>query len=182
MNRHQKQKSREIKDIMRADKFGRRTYKEAKRAWKAGIRAFPIGPNQTWRTFYLARLGFDRERLRELGQAVYMLISYASGKGMELTVECLPSTNSYYLKFHGKDISGKPFGTAIFVTATLLRMCAVTLQDVVRHVVKYTDREIESLGVTPAPVQSLYPRVVIHDWTPKPVEPVLGDIIERRFV
>lgn len=181
MNRHQKQKSREIKDIMRADKFGRTTYKKAKRAWKAGIRAFPIGPNQTWRTFYLARLGFDRGRLRELGQAVYTLISYASDKGMKLTVEYWPSTDSYYLKFRGKDISGTPFGTAIFVTAILLRQCAGSLQDVARHVIKYTDREIEALGVTPMPkgfttfVKVPFPKDAV-------LEPCVGDFIGRRKV
>lgn len=181
MNRHQKQKSREIKDIMRTDVWRKMSYKEAKRKWKAGIRAFPIGPNQTWLTFYLARLGFDRERLRELGQAVYMLISYASGKGMELTVEYWPSTDSYYLKFRGKDISGKPFGTAIFVTASLLRQCAGPLQDIVRHVVRYTDREIEALGVTPMPkgfttyVKVPFPKDAV-------LEPCVGDFIGRRKV
>lgn len=43
MNKYQKEKSHEIRDIMRADKFGRTTYKEAKRKWRKGIRAFPIG-------------------------------------------------------------------------------------------------------------------------------------------
>lgn len=180
MNRYRKVISREIKDIMRTDKWGRTTYKAAKRAWKAGIRAFPIGPNQTWRTFYLARLGFNRERLRELGQAVYMLISYASSKGMKLTVEYWPSTDAYYLKFRGKDISGKPFGTAIFVTATLLRQCEVSLQDVVRHVVKYTDREIEALGITPTPkgfttyVKVPFPKDAV-------LEPCVGDFIGREL-
>lgn len=180
MNRYRKVISREIKDIMRTDKWGRMTYKEAKRKWKAGIRAFPIGPDQRWVEFEVGRLGFNRDRLRELGQAVYMLISYASGKGMKLTVEYWPSTDAYYLKFRGKDISGKPFGTAIFVTATLLRQCEVSLLDVVRHVVKYTDREIEALGVTPAP-KGFITYVKVPMLKDDVLEPYAGDLIEREL-
>lgn len=180
MNRHQKQKSREIKDIMRTDVWRKMSYKEAKRKWKSGIRAFPIGPNQTWRMFYLARLRYNRERLRELGQAVHMLISYATGKGMTLTVEYWPSIDSYWLKFRGKDISGTSFGAATRVTAIMLRQYAGPLQDVARFIAKNTDREIEELGVTP--VRGKYAMVEIpHDLHAlKPVEPIFGDIIERR--
>ena len=34
MNKYQKRKSREIKAIMRRDKFGRLGYKDAKKAWQ----------------------------------------------------------------------------------------------------------------------------------------------------
>lgn len=34
MNRYQRQKSKEIKQIMKRDKFGTMTYNEAKRLWK----------------------------------------------------------------------------------------------------------------------------------------------------
>ena len=34
MNKYQKQKSREIKALMRSDKWGRMTYKEARRKWR----------------------------------------------------------------------------------------------------------------------------------------------------
>lgn len=179
MNRHQKQKSREIKDIMRADKFGRRTYKEAKRAWKTGIRAFPIGPNQSWRTFHLARLRFNRERLRELGQAVYMLMSYATGKGMEFTCEYWPWCDSYRLKFSGKDISGKSFCGSTQVGIIMLRQFAGPLQNLASFVAKNTDCEIKSLGVTP--VRGKYAMVEIPNdrLALTPVEPILGKFIER---
>lgn len=42
MNKHRKTISREIKDIMLTDKFGRMSYKEAKRKWKKGFRSVPI--------------------------------------------------------------------------------------------------------------------------------------------
>ena len=42
MNKYQKEKSREIRDIMRTDPWRRMSYKEAKRKWKKGIRAIPM--------------------------------------------------------------------------------------------------------------------------------------------
>lgn len=182
MNKHRKQTSREIKNIMRADKWGRTTYKEAKRQWKDGIRAFPIGPSQQWGRFYLAQLGFDRERLRELGQAVYMLMSYAKSKGMTLTGEYWPSDRSYLLKFRGKDISGKTFGCGTRVDVVTLRQYAGPLQDFARFIAKNTDAEITHLGVTPTSLWNPYQAVVLHDWTPTPVEPILGYLIRRRTV
>ena len=42
MNIHNKQKSREIRDIMRYARVGQMTYKEAKREWRKGMRALPV--------------------------------------------------------------------------------------------------------------------------------------------
>lgn len=38
MNKFQKQKSREIKALMKIDKFGRVTYRQARRAWSFNVR------------------------------------------------------------------------------------------------------------------------------------------------
>jgi hypothetical protein len=38
MNKYQKEKSREIRDIMRTDPWRKMSYKEAKRKWRNGIR------------------------------------------------------------------------------------------------------------------------------------------------
>lgn len=40
MNKYQKEKSRQIKDIMRADPGHRMSYKEAKRIWRKVARSF----------------------------------------------------------------------------------------------------------------------------------------------
>ena len=44
MNKYQKKKSREIKAIMRRDKWGRLSYKDAKVVWKFGKRFNAFSP------------------------------------------------------------------------------------------------------------------------------------------
>ena len=44
MNKYQKRKSREIKALMRRDKFGRLTYKEARKVWQFGKRFNALPP------------------------------------------------------------------------------------------------------------------------------------------
>lgn len=203
MNRHQKQKSREIKDIMRADKWERTSYKVAKRKWKSGIRAFPIGPDQRWIAFPVGQLGYNRERLLELGQAVYILMRYATSKNMTFTVEYCPSTGSYWLGFRGKDISGTPFGYTQQVSVWTLRQYLLPMQNFAHYIKRCIDDEIEKLGVTPAPcrhvggfvhtrpiektisligTEDLWPRIIIPDdpHALKPIEPMLGGFTLRR--
>lgn len=181
MNRHQKQKSREIKDIMRTDVWRKMSYKEAKRQWKKGIRAFPVGyifPK--WVKFDVARLGFDRERLRELGQAIFMLIVHAESKNMTLTVEYEPFFNSYKLRFEGKSIEGKPFGYSNAVTVDLLRECICPLTTIAKCIAQDMDYGIEKLGVTPTPkgfatyVKVPFPKDAV-------LEPCVGDFIGREL-
>lgn len=57
MNKYQKRKSREIKAIMRRDKFGRLSYKEAKRAWTFAKRFLLFYPCEDCDTLHCSKLG-----------------------------------------------------------------------------------------------------------------------------
>ena len=89
MNKYQKEKSREIRDIMRADylyPLHRYTYKEAKKRWRKGIRAFRVGDMWMWKAADMGRLGFNRAKLREVGQAYYKISEFCIRNGY--TLDC----------------------------------------------------------------------------------------------
>ena len=57
MNKYQKRKSREIKALMRRDKFGRLSYKDAKKVWQFGKRINVFSPCENCDTLNCPKVG-----------------------------------------------------------------------------------------------------------------------------
>lgn len=162
MNKYQKEKSREIRDIMRSDPWGRMTYKEAKRKWRKGIRAFRIGDMQSLHALKavdLAHLGFTRSKLREVGQAYHNIIKYCAKR--ELAFDCCyePRSDYYWLKFKGRSWDGRMCEVRTSVTADSLRQYAGSVVDIAEHVLSEVDERFKKLDFVPpasAKVEPVY--------------------------
>lgn len=57
MNKYQKRKSREIKALMRRDRFGRLTYKDARKVWQFGKRFNAFSPCEDCDTIRCKKVG-----------------------------------------------------------------------------------------------------------------------------
>jgi hypothetical protein len=186
MNKHQKEKSREIRDIMRSDRWGRMTYKEAKRKWRSGIRAFRIGDMQVlhaWKAADLTHLGFSRNKLREVGQAYHKIIKYCAKRELAFDCRYEPRSDYYWLKFKGRSWDGRMCGVYKSVTADSLRRYAGSVFDIVEHVLSEVDEEFKKFDfVPPAPakVEPVYLPMTFLPHDSRSPEDVFGKLIEKE--
>lgn len=117
MNKYQKAKSREIRDIMR--KLRKVTYKEAKRRWKDGFRALPTGV-------------IDRE---------------ASKRGVIFTYRYAPRWDAYDVRFRKKLSAGTEFEFSVEVSVEAVRSYRGNRVDLVNAIMRELDAGMRSLGV-----------------------------------
>lgn len=157
MNKYQKERSREIRDIMRTDLFGRMTYKEAKRKWRKGIRAFRVGDTHIWEAFDLARLGFSRSKMREVGQA-YHKIAECCAKN-ELKFHCSYAhhfLDEYILDFRGTDYNtGRQFGITHRVSSGVLRQERCSLAFLAEHIIEEVDCQLKANDIRSVKLKKL---------------------------
>lgn len=182
MNRHQKEKSREIKDIMRTDVWRKMSYKEAKRKWKSGIRAFRVGDAYIWKAANLAGLGYTREQMRDLGQAYKKVIDYAVDRDLRFDCYYDSSTNAYTLRFKGVNGRGIHYGISYTVSSYELCQMRGSLEQLTHHILDEVNCQLQEFMFPPVvkketiSVEDLWPRIFIPDdpHALKPIEPVLG--------
>lgn len=187
MNKYQKEKSREIRDIMRTDLFGRMTYKEAKRKWRNGIRAFRVGNPKmnTWIVKDLAHLGFSRSKLMELSRAYHKVLKYCAERNLGFTCSYDPYFDHYDLRFNGWSVDRKKYTVMHSVTGACIRQCRGSLMDIAELVLEKVNRQLQefvfpSVIKAPVEIESLYPKLVLHDWKIQNPEAVFGKIIAQR--
>lgn len=193
MNKYQKEKSREIRDIMRSDRWGRMTYKEAKRKWRNGIRAFRVGDTRIWKAANLGHLGFSRDKMREVGQAYYKISNFCICNGYTLDCRYESCFGAYLLKFTGWLPDGRKYSMGHSVTSDVLRHCRGSLMDIAEYILNTVDREFTKLGYIPRrttiadmhpPIlrrpESLEPRMTLHPWDCRSPEAVFGKIIVKE--
>lgn len=185
MNKYQKEKSREIRDIMRSGGFDRMTYKEAKRTWRKGIRAFQIGDTYTWKAVNIAHLGFNRKQLKEVGQAYHKILTYCTERGLTFTCDYKYYLDFYELSFRGKSFDGRRYGVNHPVTGALLRNCKVSLVDLTDYILEKVNVQLReftlpSVVKTDLNIESLYPRMILHDWKLINPEAVFSKIIVKE--
>lgn len=203
MNKHQKEKSREIRDIMRASPYkgspvspwllGRMSYKQAKREWKRGIRAFRLGNMWIWKVADLSHLGFNRAKLREVGLVYYKIYEYCIRNGLTFVCEYESVLDAYLLRFTGWLPDGQKYGMGHLVPSDVLRQCIESLEDVVEYFLNIVDREFTNAGYIPhrTTIASMYPsiirkpdslepRMTIHPWDFRSPEAVFGKIIVKE--
>lgn len=191
MNKYQKERSREIRDIMRSDGFGRMTYKEARRKWRAGIRAFRIGDMYAWKAVDLGRFRFSREKLKEVGRAYYKILMYCAERGLTFTCDYKSYYDYYLLSFKGKSFDDMRYRVDHSVTVDLIQ-CATSLVDLTDYILEKVNAELREFTL-PSVVKFetgsdvlkynpdiLYPRMTLHPWDCRLVEPVLGKIIVKE--
>ena len=142
MNKYEKERSREIRDIMRSDRFNRTTYKEAKRKWRKGIRAFRIGDMYAWKAVDIAHLGFSRNKLREVGQAYYKIVEYCALRGLIFDCRYEPYFDCYEMSFRGHTPDGRRFGCRQSVTGVLLRHHSGSVLDITNRVLEMVNDEL----------------------------------------
>jgi hypothetical protein len=145
MNKYQKEKSREIRDIMRANPWRKMSYKEAKRQWRKGIRAFRVGEPRMngWLTGDLAHLGFSRSKMRELGEAYYKILRYCGERNLGFSCRYEYWADSYMLRFNGWSVDGKQYCVRHAVSGTLLRQYRGSLMNIVHRVLDETNCRLQ---------------------------------------
>lgn len=152
MNKRQKEKSREIRDIMRTDRWRKMTYKEAKRKWRKGVRAFPVGTSHMYESFDLGRLGLSRSKMRELGQAYAKIVEYSVMHGLDFECEYSTTLDQYTLHFKGKNyITGKCYRFGARIGTTEITQVACSLDSLADYILRQLDHEVEINGIGPKP-------------------------------
>jgi hypothetical protein len=159
------------------------TYKEAKRKWRKGIRAFKFGDE--WVAKDLARFGFTRSKLMEAGRAYYEILKYCSERNLDFRCRHIHPIDSYELVFCGRSVDGKRYCVSYTVTRDSFCYCGGSLMDLVHHVLDKVNRRLQefvfpSVIKKPGNVESLHPRMSIHPWNCQSVEQVLGAIVEKE--
>lgn len=153
MNRYQKEKSREIRDIMRSDKWGRMTYKEARRKWRSGIRAFLVDSRMNaWVVTKLGHLGMSRSRLRELGQAYRKIIMYCAERNLGVNFYHEPRFDDIVLRFYGWSLTGQKYSVAHTIRVDQIRQYAGALDSMVDYILGQVNKELQEVCF-PSPVQ-----------------------------
>jgi hypothetical protein len=184
MNKYQKERSREIRDIMRTDVWDKMTYKEARRQWRSGIRAFRCGDTHIWKSYNLAHLGFSRSKMREVGQAYYKIYEYCVRNGLTFTCEYEPFFDSYQFRFKGGYLQGRPmYASGHAIARDRIMRYGGSVVDIADWILKELDRQLTNSGFI-APehgnsLKSLYPRMIVHPFEPRSVEVVFGGIVAR---
>lgn len=149
MNKYDRQRSKEIKDIIRTDQFGKMDYKQARRKWKNGVRAFPVGDSGQWLAFDCSKFNFSRKQLQEVGQAYYMIARYAAERHLETNWEFYPFADGYVLYIRGRTYTGQRFGFQHVLSTYHLQQCRGPLAGLANYIIRKLDRELHRQGFYP---------------------------------
>ena len=181
MNKRHRIRSREIKAIMNADKWDLLAYKDAKRRWKKGIRAFPVGLNTEWVMTDLSFLNLSQQRMDELGWAVRHLIHEAKERNMTLEILSDYNIKAFKLYFRSNPmILRNQFGYRRAVSTYELRQWP-SLITFAGYILEDLDHGISKLSVdTAAKIEIPMISIPCDPLALKPIEPIFGDLIERR--
>ena len=148
MNKYRKEKSREIRDIMRTDPWRRMSYKEAKRKWRKGIRAFPVGAARLYKSFDLCRLGLSRSKIREFGQAYTDIVKYSTAHGLDFRLEYETHFDTYVFYFTGMNyITGKRYGFRGSIASDVIRQSTCSFAFLAKYILEQLDHEVKTKGI-----------------------------------
>ena len=149
MNKHNKEKSREIRDIMRTDKWGRMTYKEARRKWRKGTRVVWFSPKGPWMAFDNNRLCLPRKKLREFALVHTKILKYANERCLEVEWEKVSFNSMLVLRISGRAFNGKRFGYRQAFDIFDFRLFNCSCEDLANRIVYNLDRELNRNGFYP---------------------------------
>lgn len=103
MNKYRRNRHLAIRNIQRTDQFGRMTYREARRKYKAGYRAIPVGRGYFTRWFLL-KFGTDGLSLaqsRKLGEEYTRISEHAESAGFKATMSYRVKVRWLKFKYRG---------------------------------------------------------------------------------
>ena len=166
MNKFDKEKSREIRDIMRTDKWGRMTYKEARREWRKGTRVVWFSPEGPWMAFDNNRLCLSHKKLREFALVHTKILKYTNERCLEVEWEHEPFRHALILRVSGRAFNGKRFGYRQLVDIFDCIRSECPSEYLASMIIDRLDHELHKYGFyppkyTPIPTQ-IYPLVDIH--------------------
>lgn len=154
MNKYQKEISREIKDIMRSDHWHKMTYKEARRKWRSGIRAFLVDNHtDSWVAGNFHHLGLSRSRLRELGRAYRKIIMYCAERNLHVHFYHDPPLDYMTIRFSGWSLSGQKYSIAHNIHGVQIRQFAGSLEYITNYILEKVNNELRECCF-PSPIRS----------------------------
>lgn len=135
MNKHRRNRHLAIRNIQRTDRFGRMTYREARRKYKAGYRAIPVGKGY-FTSWFLLNFGSDELSLaqaRKLGQEYTLISEHAESAQFKATMRY--DVEMHWLRFQYRG-SGNVWQFRLsFKQASLLIDCGRLAECVMRSAV-----------------------------------------------
>lgn len=183
MNKYQKEKSREIRDIMRTDPWRRMTYKEAKRKWRKGIRAFKVG--DAWIAKDLARYGLSRRQIMEIGRVWYKFLKYCAARNLGFTCQNQPYLHCLELRFNGWSADNKKYSISYKVSYFDIRQYRGNIMEFVDYILYEVNRRVQEFvfpsTIKPSPMSlDLDRRMLFSDAKLMRPEAVFGKIVTRE--
>lgn len=149
MNKHNKQKSREIRAIMRTDKWGRMTYREARRKWKNGTRVVWFSPNGPFMALDNNRLCLSYTKLREFARVHTEILKYANERYLEVEWEHESFSTMLVLRVSGRAFNGKRFGYRQLVDIFDFRLSKCPPEYLASMIIDKLDHELHECGFYP---------------------------------
>lgn len=101
MNRHKRHIHESIRDIQRSDRFGRMTYKQARRKYKEGLRAIPIKftTGTRWMLMDFGEIGILSSEAKRLGSELTDIFISALYKGYNVYVSYEDERRFFVVEF-----------------------------------------------------------------------------------
>ena len=149
MNKHNKQKSREIRAIMRTDKRRRMTYKEARSKWRKGSRVIWFSPSGPWMDFDNSKLSLSYQAMKRFAVVYREVLKYANERCIELTYEHSHFTDAIKLRLSGHAFNGKRFGGYILVRTRDLTYFCDEPEVLAKYLIENFDRSLYNNGFYP---------------------------------
>lgn len=103
MNKHHRNQHLAIRNIQRTNRFGRMTYREARRKYKAGYRAIPVGRGccTTWLLLNFGADDLTLAQVRKLGEEYTLIAEHAERAGFKATMRYDFDMHCLMFKYQG---------------------------------------------------------------------------------
>ena len=166
MNKHNKQKSREIRAIMRTDRQGRMTYKEARRRWCDGSRVIWFSPSGPWMSFDNGNLSLSNRALKNFAIVYREVLKYANERCMELSYEQELLTGGFKLRLSGRAFNGKRFSGYMFVPICDLEYWCEPKDLAMLLLARFDDSMFKNGFYPPKPLhvpEPIFPLINLHE-------------------
>lgn len=101
MNRHHRRIHKSIRDVQRSDRFGRMTYKQARRKYKDGLRSIPIKftTGTRWMLMDFGEIGVGYSEARRFGSELTDIFISALFEGYNVYVRYETDHNFFTVEF-----------------------------------------------------------------------------------
>ena len=149
MNKHNRQKSREIRAIMRTDKWGRMTYKEARRDWRKGTRVIWFNPNEPYMEFDNSKMNLSHNILKAFAPVYHEILKYAGERHLWTEYEYDPIFHAFKLRLSGHSFTGQRFGGYMWIAVHQLEYALSAPKDLARYLLEYFDNTLYKNGFYP---------------------------------